>query len=85
MRRPPVYQILRLTPREFETLPEYSASMPTGVFIGKRWKRLDGSHDRAFLAAGGKPRWLVGEYQVCAEPTKARTVWYRPHIVMRAP
>ena len=53
---------MRLTPREFADLPEYSCSLPTGTTIGKRWKRLDGSHDRGFIAAGGKPRWLIGEY-----------------------
>ena len=54
--------ILRLTSREFAALPEYSCSLPTGTTIGKRWKRLDGSHDQRFLASGGKPRWMVGEY-----------------------
>lgn len=53
---------LRLTPREFAALPEYSCSLPTGTTIGKRWKRLDGSHDHRFKAAGGQPRWMVGEY-----------------------
>ncbi len=53
---------LRLTPREFAALPEYSCSLPTGTTIGKRWKRLDGSHDHRFIAAGGKPRWMIGEY-----------------------
>ena len=54
--------VLRLTPREFAALDEYSCSLPTGTTIGKRWKRLDGSHDQRFLAAGGQPRWMVGEY-----------------------
>lgn len=55
-------QILRLTHREFDDLLEYSASLPTGTTIGKRWKRLDGAHDHAFIKSGGKPRWMVGEY-----------------------
>ena len=54
--------VLRLTPRQFAELREYSGTLPTGTTIGKRWKRLDGSHDRAFIKAGGKPRWMVGEY-----------------------
>ena len=46
---------LRLSPWEFGALPEYSASYPTGTVPGKRWKRLDGSHDHYFLARGGNP------------------------------
>ena len=53
---------LRLTRAEFDALPEYSCSLPTGTAVGKRWKRHDGSFDRAFLARGGKPTWMVGEY-----------------------
>ena len=56
------FPILRLTASEFAALPDYSCSLPTGTTIGKRWRRLDGSHDRRFIASGGKPRWIVGEY-----------------------
>lgn len=30
-----------LTPRQFEELHEYSATMPSGVYPGKCWKRLE--------------------------------------------
>lgn len=81
--------ILRLTPREFVRLLEYSASMPTGTTTGKRWRRLDGAHDFAFKARGGKARWVIGEYGAVI-PAKARDVerievkWYRPVITVRA-
>ncbi|KKM74952.1 hypothetical protein LCGC14_1395140 [marine sediment metagenome] len=40
-----------MDPRDFEDLLEYSASLPTGTTIGKRWKakRCDG--------------WVMGEYE----------------------
>lgn len=77
---------LHLTKDEFDALLEYSASLPTGTTPGKRWKRLDGAHDQSFKARGGKPRWMIGEY----DPTddgKGKTIrinWYRPVIHVRA-
>ncbi len=44
-----------MTQREFDELPEYSATLPTGTCIGKRWKRR---------ARSGT--WTMGEY--CDEP-----------------
>lgn len=43
----------------FQTLKEYSATFPTGVYEGKMWKRHDGALDHGFLARGGKPVWLL--------------------------
>lgn len=77
---------LRISAREFEALPEYSCSVPTGTTPGKRWKRLDGVYDRSFMARGGKPRWMVGEYDPAC-PSDAKTIqifWYRPIIQIRA-
>lgn len=77
---------LRLTPSEFDALLEYSASLPTGTTPGKRWKRLDGAHDLTWKARGGKPAWMIGEY----DPTddgKGKSIkinWYRPVIVLAA-
>jgi hypothetical protein len=48
-----------MTKRTFDELKEYSASFPSGVYPGKMWKRHDGAFDPAFLAAGGKPEWLL--------------------------
>ena len=53
---------LHLTRAEFEALPEYSCSLPTGTTPGKRWRRHDGAHDREFVAAGGVPVWIIGEF-----------------------
>lgn len=76
--------ILKLTRREFEELRDYSATMPTGVIIGKRWKRLDGCFDQRFLRAGGKPRWVVGEYVTTDDPKMAGYKWYKPVVVVKS-
>jgi hypothetical protein len=34
-----------MTRADFDLLPEYSATFPTGVYPGKMWKRHDGAHD----------------------------------------
>ncbi|PZU95514.1 MAG: hypothetical protein DI527_00465 [Chelatococcus sp.] len=90
---------LRLTPSQFRSLLEYSGSLPTGTTPGKRWKRLDGVHDYEFRKRGGKPVWMVGEYDPTAPtekqiaemkvrgekpPTSIQINWYRPVIVVRA-
>lgn len=48
----------------FDELHEYSCSSPSGVYPGKMWSRHDGAFDRAFLARGGKPEWLLCWYDV---------------------
>lgn len=90
---------LRLTPRQFEELPEYSASYPTGTTPGKMWKRLDGAHDHAFRRAGGQPYWMVMQYDPAAPsdaeieamkargepvPTRISILRFKPVIVLRA-
>ena len=90
---------LRLTPRQFEQLPEYSCSYPTGTTPGKMWKRLDGAHDHAFFEAGGQPYWMVMQYDPTAPsdaaieamrargepvPTRINILRFKPVIVLRA-
>jgi hypothetical protein len=53
---------IRMLAEEFTRLSDYSATLPTGATIGKRWRRLEGCFDTAFKQAGGKPRWIIGEY-----------------------
>jgi hypothetical protein len=74
--------VMRMFPEEFKKLPDYSASMPTGTTPGKLWRRLDGSFDREFIAAGGQPRWIIGQYDpFCPDDAKTiKTFWYRPVI-----
>lgn len=80
---PPMY----VTLRELEDLPEYSASLPTGTTPGKRWKRHAGSGDLVFLAGGGRPRWMIGQYDPAAKPSdpSINIFWFRPVIRVAAP
>jgi hypothetical protein len=54
---------LRITYAEALAVPEYSASNPTGVTPGKRWRRENGAFDHEFKAAGGRPRWMICTYE----------------------
>lgn len=40
------------------SLSEYSATIPTGVTPGKRWRRHDGIYD----PTANDPFWLIGEF-----------------------
>lgn len=72
---------LRLTPREFMALLEYSSSLPTGTVPGKRWRRHDGAHDPTCE----DPVWMIGEYGAISEDGKKIGLnWYRPIITVRA-
>lgn len=58
--QPPTPEVTILTKKEFEDLMEYSTTIPTGMTIGKRWKRdmnVLGVHSKP-----AEPRWWMGEY-----------------------
>lgn len=52
------------TPDQFRRLMEYSTSMPTGKYDGKRWKRAI-YKDRNYTVGG----WQLGEYYETPELT----------------
>lgn len=54
----------------FDKLGDYSGSMPSGVYEGKMWSRLDGMYDEKFLATGGQPEWLLVWYGPSTDPDK---------------
>lgn len=58
-----------ITPAAFDGLLEYSATIPTGVYIGKVWRRRD---------ADG---WWLGEYTEHEDPKKAGIRWRRLVVV----
>lgn len=69
--------VLPLTAHQMQKLLEYSASIPTGKTIGKRWRRcLD--HKRGL--------WAIGEYgELSAEdqlkyPGEIAIHWYLPVV-----
>jgi len=66
-------QTLRLTQKEFDDLSDYSCSVPTGVVIGKRWKRRRDYYDES-------KGWYIGEY-VQDGPEHAKVKWYKPLIM----
>ena len=55
-----------MTKATFDKLPEYSASLPSGVYEGKMWKRLDGRHDPT--ARKEDIRWLLMWYGPSKKP-----------------
>jgi hypothetical protein len=61
---------ISITCREFKQLDEYSASVPTGVYVGKRWRHEVGAFDHKWKAEGGKPFWIIREYIECDPPEK---------------
>lgn len=68
---------LHMTRTEFDELDEYSATHPTGVRVGKRWKRHDGAYDPACK----KPVWIVGEYvELFGRPNCVTVKWRVPVI-----
>lgn len=71
---------LRMSPREFHDLPEYSSTLPTGTIPGKRWRRLDGIYDRTC----DRPRWVIGEYgAIQLDGRHIAIIWHRPIICVR--
>lgn len=40
-------KLVLLTPRQFDGLNEYSTSLPSGVYPGKCWKRIELNRDRS--------------------------------------
>lgn len=59
----------------FDGLAEYSCSMPSGVYIGKRWKRNDTAYNHLRGLSPAPSRWVMGEYEKTADPHKAATRW----------
>lgn len=51
-----------MTHEDFTLLPEYSASMPSGVYPGKMWRRRDGAFDPRCRPEDR--RWLLCWYGI---------------------
>ena len=58
--------IERMSRKAFDSLGEYSCSIPTGQRIGKVWKW----NLHAFVHPPLPPLWLICEYVSHADPTK---------------
>lgn len=71
-----------LTKAEFEALPEYSATLPTGTTPGKMWKRHDGAHDPSCK----EPFWILGQYdpEDDGKGPNIKINWYVPVLKLDA-
>lgn len=52
-----------MTEEDLSALSEYSGTLPTGTFIGKRWKRKHGEG------------WLMGEFAPNPDPKTIDIIW----------
>ena len=76
---------MHISEQKMRSLPEYSATNPTGVTIGKTWRRHNGLFDSRFRANGGIPFWVIVRYEEDPDdPKMALIVTYRPVIRVRA-
>ena len=71
MSGPPVL----LSREDFDALPEYSCTLPTGVTIGKRWKRRE-----PYGAEPANAAWFLGTYIDVGEKDAAGVEWRRIKI-----
>ena len=66
-----------MTRAEFDALPTYSCTLPTGTTIGKKWKR-DVNEPRRFHGDFAvKEEWWTGEYIPDPEPGMVGIKWRR--------
>ena len=83
---------VRLTVKELLDLPEYSSSLPTGLIVGKRWRRDGNFWARREFAHlhfwDGTPEpedcgeeWWIGQYVPDAEPGYVGITWTRVDLV----
>lgn len=66
----------------FKALHEYSASMPSGVYPGKMWKRHNGIYDADFLRRGGAPEWKLGWYGLSEKGEGFCSIHFRTILIV---
>jgi hypothetical protein len=69
---------VHVTAEDLKAMPEYSASLPTGTYIGKRWKCQVGP-DRD----SGRKSWWIGEYHDINDPKNVGIRWHEVWLVDR--
>jgi hypothetical protein len=77
--------VLEITAEKLKKLPEYSATLPTGQTIGKRWKRNIHPSCREQYGPSGLPpercTWIVGEFYKHPDPNLTGILWYDVEVV----
>lgn len=66
----PTLETVELTQEEFDALPEYSTTIPTGKTIGKQWKRQ--LYYGKYLA-----EWVRCEYVEDPDPEYVGMLWHK--------
>ena len=74
---------LWVTQQELTDLGEYSCSMPTGTYIGKRWKRNLNAYNPCVEYDPDNPDWIIGEYYDIGSTTDIGIRWFKPMIRQR--
>jgi len=79
--------VLSLTAEQMQRLPEYSATLPTGKTIGKRWRcRLTERSPWDPKGCGKTLGWSVGEYAELSPedqkkwPGEIAILWFLPAV-----
>lgn len=75
--------VVSMTPNEFKALAEYSCTLPTGVFVGKAWKRREQRLKAEYYGPLGELEdvWYMGTYTEIEDKTKCGIEWYRIVII----
>lgn len=75
-------RVCKMSRREFDELPEYSCTLPTGTTIGKKWKRRE-----PYGADPDTATWYLGTYvdigtnaSPIARETKIGIEWWEIEI-----
>jgi hypothetical protein len=83
-------RLVELTQAEFDSLGEYSTSIPTGKTVGKRWKRnvncgglrFENKVDETEARMLG-PEWWLGEYKEDEPPSPDHVLIVWSKIVIK--
>ena len=78
-------ELVELTRREFDELPEYSCTLPTGTTIGKKWKcnrnayrgRDTAISDAEEKITGIPINWWMGTYVDHPDPKLVGIKWQK--------
>lgn len=69
-----------MTRREFDSLDEYSTSLPSGVYAGKIWKCHLGAFARRMNPSLPAPIWKLVEYVDDGDPESMAIHWRIIHL-----
>lgn len=74
-------ELFKISVADFKKLPEYTMTLPTGTFVGKRWKartsRNRWSPYSGLVGSEYPERWIMGEYVDHPEPGQIGIEWRR--------